>query len=286
MKNPPQSNKNAAKPRNSAPRSPATTAEASPAPQKRSSGVLLPVGIAALVGAGLWGVWRGTQAITPAAFQSAVADAGAGAKPAAPVAKDPKGAADAFAAARAQEKRIVGPWIPSQEMLAFARKAVELDPTQPPYFVYLMQIYVSQRKSQQAIETGRKLLVLSPEHPWGNVMLANQLLENGAGEKDFPQIEAMLTIAERDSNLAPGFHYGRGLLALRRRQAALAVSELKQACALDPNSSVGYYDLFLAEKMAGNTAGAAKAMAEHNRCVARNTADLRKNDMAHSTAKK
>ena len=258
---------------------PPQLADAPPNPVRRhfwTAGLLL------LSGAALWGVWRGTQAITPAAFQTAVAPANSAPpiKTNAPVAKDPKGAALAFAEARRQEKAIVGPWIPTRKMLENAQKAVELDPTQPPYLVYLTQIYVSLRKPEAAIAMGRRLLALSPEHPWGNVVLADQLLENGANEKEFPQIEAMLKFAEKDPNLAPGLHYARGLLALRRHQAPVAVSELKQACALDKNSSTGYYNLFLAEKMAGDKKGADWAMAEHNRCAARNLAALRKIDRA------
>ena len=244
---------------------------------KRARVNLWSVGLILLSGAALWGVWRGTQSITPAAFQPVIAPA-APAKASGPVAKDPKGAAEAFAEARRQEGRIKGIWIPTRGMLENAQKAVALDATQPPYLVYLMQIYISLRKSEAAIATGRQLLALSPEHPWGNLMLANQMLENGAGEKEYPQIEAMLKFADKDPNLAPGLHYGRGLLALRRRQAPLAVSELKQACALDTNSSVGYYNLFLAEKMAGDKAGADWAMAQHNRCIQRNLAGLKAKD--------
>jgi predicted Zn-dependent protease len=250
---------------------------------KRARFNLVTAAMLLLSGATLWGVWRLTQAITPAAFQSSIPSNTSPAPPLrsnAPVAKDPKGAAAAFVEARRQEKYIVGPWIPTRKMLAETEKAVELDPTQPPYLVYLTQIYVSMRKPEAAIQTARQLLALAPEHPWGNVMLANQLLENGVGEKDFPQIEAMLKFAESDVNLAPGLHYGRGLLALRRHQAAVAVRELKQACDLDQNSSTGYYNLFLAEKMAGNRAGADWAMAQHNRCAARNLAGLKKSDAA------
>ena len=251
------------------------------APTSRSRGGVWTAGLLLFAAVALWGVWRLTQGITPAAFQTAVAPP---AVPAASVkknllvAKDPQGAAQAFAQAREQEKHIVGAWIPGRKMLQYAQNAVELDPTQPPYLVYLTQIYVSMRKPQQAIDTARQLLALAPEHRWGNVMLATELLENGVSEKEFPAIEAMLKIAESDPNLAPGLHYGRGLLALRRHQAPVAVSELKQACDLDKNSSTGYYNLFLAEKMAGDKKGAAWAMAEHNRCVARNLAELRKGD--------
>ena len=262
-------------------------AQKAPAPSSRARRHFWTAGLLLLSGAAVWGVWRGTQAITPAAFQTAVAPAAPAAptKTNAPVAKDPKGAALAFAEARRQEEKIIGPWIPTRKMLEETQKAVELDPTQPPYLVYLTQIYVSLRKPEAAIATGRQLLALSPQHPWGNVVLADQLLENGASEKDFPQIEAMLKFGESDPNLAPGLHYARGLLALRRHQAPVAVSELKQACDLDKNSSTGYYNLFLAEKMAGDKKGADWAMAEHNRCAARILAALRKKDLATQPAK-
>ena len=282
MKNPPQSKEHSTKSLNSPP-SRNTVPIAAPqnaASSKRSRGGVWTVGLLLFAAAALWGVWRMTQAITPTAFQTAVAPVAPAPpiKKNLPAAKDPQGAAQAFAQAREQEKHIVGAWIPSRAMLRDAQKAVELDPTRPPYLVYLTQMYISLRKPQQAIDTARQLLALAPEHPWGNVILADQLLENGANEKDFSAIEAMLKFAESDPNLAPGLHYGRGLLALRRHQAPVAVSELKQACDLDKNSSTGYYNLFLAEKMAGDAKGAAWAMAEHNRCVARNLVELRKSD--------
>ena len=240
------------------------------------------------IGGGLWGVMRLTQGITPqtiVATSTAAPTAAPVVAPAAPVVIDAQGAAQAFAEARAKGDRLRDLWLPDDEMLKLAEKAVALDGTKAPYLVYLTQIYISKRRNGDAIATAKRLLALQPEHPWGNVMLANLLLEHATDPKELAEQETRLNIAARDPNLAPAFHYGRGLLALRRKQGPLAVSELKQACDLDPHSGTGYYDLFLAEKMVGNSKAAEAALTKHDRIVAANTATLKRMDRGASQNK-
>ncbi len=236
------------------------------------------------VGSGLWGVMRLTQGITPqvivATSTAKIAPDNASITPALPAVIDAAGAAEAFKAARKEGERLQGIWIPTDHMVKLSEKAVALDGTKAPYLVYLTQIYISSRRNGDAMETAKKLLALEPEHPWGNVMLANLTLEHASDPKELAEQENRLNIAARDPNLAPAFHYGRGLLALRRKQGPLAVTELKQACDLAPNSGTGYYNLFLAEKMAGDAKAAAAALAKHDQIVAANTETLKRMDRA------
>jgi hypothetical protein len=125
-----------------------------------------------------------------------------------------------------------------------------------------MNVKITRRKTDEALEAGRRLLAEAPDFAKGHAMMAVLLAEYTSTPGDDKVIEEHLKKAQKVAEAAPTRHYAAGLLALRRKQGAVAARELRQAALLDPHvSSVTFYKLAQAEDMAGNRAAARRAMA-------------------------
>ena len=169
-------------------------------------------------------------------------------------------AENAFRAAVRQERTQVGPQRVTSNVERLARRAVTLQPNEARYWRYLLQVQMALRKNDAAIQTANRLLALAPNDAQAHVLLALLLVDRASDPADLGVVEQHLKIAETDPNLEPAWRYGRGLLALKRRQAAEAVRELSASARLDPSADVTYYKLAAAQDLAGNAPEARRAL--------------------------
>jgi tetratricopeptide (TPR) repeat protein len=119
---------------------------------------------------------------------------------------------------------------------------------------------VALRKNDAAIQTAKGLLTLAPDDAQAHALLAVLLVDRESSPAGLDAVEQHLKAAETDPNLEPTWRYGRGLLALKRRQADVAVRELSASARLDPNADVTYYKLAAAHNLAGNTEEARRVL--------------------------
>jgi superkiller protein 3 len=175
----------------------------------------------------------------------------------------------AYRKARGLAQVEIGPFKITEDVEKHAREAVRLDPLTPEYYWFLMNVLRTQRKDDEAIEVGSKMLEIAPKFARGHALLATILVDKATTPTELAKVEEHLRLAKEyaiqyerkeDKETAAARHYGLGLLALKREQGALAVREFRETIKYDPNSSVTYYKLALAERMAGNTAAAERAM--------------------------
>lgn len=165
----------------------------------------------------------------------------------------------AFQQAVLLAKTSIGPRPLTPEVLHLTQQAVSIEPKNIMFLRFLMSIQIAQKHFEDAIQTGRQIVSIAPHDPAANARLGVLVLENTQAP-DLAQVEGYFRASANDVQAAPTRHYGLGLLALRRHQAALAVRELQQALALDPSADVTYYNLSEAERMAGNPQEATKFM--------------------------
>jgi tetratricopeptide (TPR) repeat protein len=180
-------------------------------------------------------------------------------------AKNPPPAERAYQEARRREREQIGPRKATQEVADLARRAVELEPTNPTYLWFLLRVQMARRENEAALQTAERLLRLSPRDARARVMFGVLLAEKAARPDELAAAEEHLKQAEGDASVAATMHYGLGLVALRRQQGEVAAKELRQAVQRDPSTPVTYYKLALAEKMAGNTTAAERAMSAFRR---------------------
>lgn len=166
-------------------------------------------------------------------------------------------------ARRLQESRI-GPSLTIDPVVALLEKAVTLAPEITDYRRELVRAYVERRENDKAIHEGRTLLALSPEDTLNRALLAVALLET-AQEKDTPELVAHFNAAFPDPVARPMVHYGRGVLALRRKKGEEAVAEFQKALSLDPLSESTWNLLSQAFHLTGDDKGARLALQEFKR---------------------
>jgi tetratricopeptide (TPR) repeat protein len=174
----------------------------------------------------------------------------------------PPPAEQAYREALRRDQTQVGPRHATLEVEALAQRAVDLEPDNPNYLWYLLRVQMALRKNDPAAATARQLLVAAPQDGRAHAMLAVLLLERARTDAELQEIEGHLQAAASEPLAEPTRYYGLGLLALRRNDGKAAVSRLRRAAELDPKADVTYYQLAQAEKLAGNAAGAERAMAE------------------------
>ena len=155
----------------------------------------------------------------------------------------------------------VGPLLVTPEAEALAREAVSLEPKNPVYLRYLLQMQFKVKKIE-AIETAKRLLAVAPNDGLTHALLAVLQIDRANTPEALSEARQHLVAAESDPSADATRHYGLGILALHQRDGATAVRELKQAQKLDPNAEMTGYKLFFAYQMVGNKADAARALAE------------------------
>jgi tetratricopeptide (TPR) repeat protein len=175
----------------------------------------------------------------------------------------PSPAERAYRLAHAQEQ--LGPRRFTPETEALAQQAVALEPTNPTYVRYLFQVQISRKETAAALATGPHLLTLLPDDASAHALMAVLLVDSANRPEEFDVVERHLQAAQSDPSAAATWRYGLGVLALRRKQGAAAVRELKQALALDPSADLIWYKLSLAQSIAGDAVGSGKTMAVYQR---------------------
>ncbi|HLV81513.1 MAG TPA: tetratricopeptide repeat protein [Chthonomonadaceae bacterium] len=173
-------------------------------------------------------------------------------------------AENAYREARRIEATSIGPKHITPQVEQLAQQAVALDPANRNYLSYLLHLQVARRHNDAAIETARKILVLSPSDANAHALLGILLLDRAVTPQSLDAAEAQLrAVAPASPDIAAEQHYGLGLLALQRHQARTAVAELKAAVRLDPRADATYYKLALAENMLGDTRAGAAYMGQY-----------------------
>jgi tetratricopeptide (TPR) repeat protein len=183
------------------------------------------------------------------------------AQAAAEKAAHPSPAARAYHLARAREQEQIGPRTFTAEVEALAQQAAVLEPTNPLYLRYLFQVQISRKETEAALVTGARLLTLLPNDASAHALMAVLMVETANRPEEFAAVERHLQAAQSDPASAATWRYGQGLLALRRKQGAEAVRELKQALALNPTADLIWYKLALAQSLNGDAAGSEQTMA-------------------------
>ena len=171
----------------------------------------------------------------------------------------------AYQEARAQQTSRLGPSLTTDPIVELLKKAIALAPEITDYRRALVRAYVERKENDKAIVAARELLVLSPEDTLNRALLGVAMLESSVQEKDFAEIFAHFNVAWPDPVARPMVHYGRGLLALRRKNADEAIGELKKATTLSPDSEPVWYQLSQALRLKGDEAGAREALNESTR---------------------
>jgi tetratricopeptide (TPR) repeat protein len=149
--------------------------------------------------------------------------------------------------------------------LELAEKANELDPGNITYLRLLLRLQFGARKMPEAIKTAEQVAQIAPDDAVTQALLAVMLVEFAKESADFARVESYLDAAKNAPEAAAQWHYGTGLLALRRGDGARAAAALTEAARLDPAADITFYKLAQAEQMRGRKEAAAKAMAEYQR---------------------
>jgi tetratricopeptide (TPR) repeat protein len=173
-------------------------------------------------------------------------------------------AAQAYQESRRRLRSLVGPVRIPREVEQLAQQAATLEPNNPVYLRHLLAVQFRLGRRDAAIQTASDLLSAAPEDAKAHALMAVLLVEQAKTPEDLARVEAHLTAASDEAASAVR-HYGRGLLALRRRQGNVAARELREAIRLDPGPDIAYYKLAAAETMAGHPEAAADAMAQFRR---------------------
>lgn len=151
------------------------------------------------------------------------------------------------------------------QTISLVQKALSIQPSNPRYLHFLLDAQIAQKKMADAAQTAQRLVQLAPRDAQAHAVLAVLLTNTATSESDYRAIEGHLQAAAGDPVAAATRHYGLGLLAVRRHQATLAVTELTTAARLDPTADVTFYKLAQAEQAAGDSAAAARAMAVYQK---------------------
>ncbi|HEV2472490.1 MAG TPA: tetratricopeptide repeat protein [Chthonomonadales bacterium] len=179
------------------------------------------------------------------------------------------GAAAAFEKAQALEATAIGPKHITPQVEKLAAQAVDLDPNNPVYLGYLLHLQVARRYNDKAIASARRLIAVAPGDADAHYLLAIVLLDRAGTPAALQEVENELRAAPPASAAEEAtLHFGLGLLALKRNQGALAVTELQQAQKLDPSADVTYYKLAFAENAAGDRAKGAAYMQQYKARIA------------------
>jgi len=176
-------------------------------------------------------------------------------------AANPTPAERAYRRARQLEAAQVGPRQVTEEVERLSREAVRLDPGNPNYLWHLLRIQMAKRQTQEALESVRTLLAVSPEDGRAHAMAAVLLAESAAGPDDFARIENHIQKAKSDPAAEATRLYAEGLLALLKKDGQRAAMALRLAAAKDGRADVVFYKLSQAEALAGNQAAAEEALA-------------------------
>jgi tetratricopeptide (TPR) repeat protein len=153
----------------------------------------------------------------------------------------------------------IGPRRTTNELLGLIEKALEKEPESIALLSKRFEMLVARRERDKALACGAQLLALSPEDTQTHARMAALLTDTDDAKFDPAQVEKHLDEADRDPLVQPTLRYVRGLLALRRQDWPVAVTELRQAVAMDPGSDIAYLRLAKAERAAGNEKEAAAA---------------------------
>ncbi|MDX1931660.1 MAG: tetratricopeptide repeat protein, partial [Capsulimonadales bacterium] len=152
-----------------------------------------------------------------------------------------------------------------QRALELAEEANRLSPGNVAYMQLLLKLQFGARKTDDAIETARKIANLAPYDSPTQALLGVMLAERAATPQQLAEAESYLQVVKNAPTAAAQYHYGMGLVALRKKDGVRAARELTQAARLDPDADITFYKLSQAENLAGHPKAAATALAEYER---------------------
>ncbi len=137
-----------------------------------------------------------------------------------------------------------------------ARKALELDPGNPPIEVFLADILIRQDRMDEAAACLRDALKRDPKLKGGYRRLGMVLERLGDRRGAQDAFEAAVKTEPGDA----GGWLVRGKSFLDQGRLKEAVADLEKACQLDPNTANPYYPLFQAQTKLGNRDAAQAAL--------------------------
>ena len=166
----------------------------------------------------------------------------------------------AYQAAKILMRPNVGPQRATPEAEAKAQEAVTLDPANPIYLRLLLSLQMQRKRNAEATATAQKLTQIAPDDAKAHAILA-LLLASAGGEKNLGEAERQLKRAQTPESANDATYcYAAGVIALERKNPALAVQQLRRAVELDPDANIAYYKLSRAQTQAGNPKAATDAM--------------------------
>ncbi len=143
-----------------------------------------------------------------------------------------------------------------------------LDPQFPGIHLELGKVYISQRRTEDAVEQLKKALTENPSDEEANYFLGSLLVR----ENQYEQGVAYLEQARKLKPDSYGVYLYLGRAKLHLGQTAEAVTVLQKAVALNPDDASVEYTLARALKSSGQEAAASKAF-DRARTLTANTHD-------------
>ncbi|MBB6048885.1 tetratricopeptide repeat protein [Armatimonas rosea] len=179
-------------------------------------------------------------------------------------AKYPTTAEQSFQRALERERYYLGPQKIGDDVEELAKRAVDQAPQNTTYLAYLLRLQMARGRRDEGLQTAQKLLALAPTDPNAHIRYALLLEEKASTPQQLAEVQEHLNAETNPTHLDADTNalreYGLGLVALKQKDAAVAVRCLENAIKLDPEPLTTYYKLAQAHQLAGNTTAAQKVL--------------------------
>jgi tetratricopeptide (TPR) repeat protein len=165
------------------------------------------------------------------------------------------------------------------EALRMVEQAMRLNPRYPPlYLLELGAAYSLTGRYAEAVATLKETISRSPNFMTAHFILAFSYLGQWASQQnaDAQTLEQALAAAQRVIALNDSFSAGHGVLGavyLWQKQYELAMVEMEQAIALEPNNATGYAGLAQVLSRVGRSEEAIEMIEQASRRKPRGAAD-------------
>lgn len=179
-------------------------------------------------------------------------------------AKYPTTAEQSFQRALERERYYLGPQKIGDDVEELAKRAVDQAPQNTTYLAYLLRLQMARGRRDEGLQTAQKLIALAPTDPNAHIRYALLLEEKASTPQQLAEVQEHLNVETNPTHLDADTNalreYGLGLVALKQKDAAVAVRCLENAIKLDPEPLTTYYKLAQAHQLAGNTTAAQKVL--------------------------
>lgn len=155
------------------------------------------------------------------------------------------------------------------------REALRLDPNLPGVHLELGKVFISQRRTDDAVRELQVVLKENPSDPDANYFLGGVLVQLESRYSD------AIPYLERARKLKPdawAAYYYLGKAKLKLEQPAEAVLLLQRAVALNPDEASAYYQLGLALQSCGKATEATRALRRFRELRAAETDSIKLDD--------